>query len=103
MKSITFDKLVEKVAECEKTFGKKSTHSTGETMCLAQKGKSQPHDSSRGEYNKRGCGRNTFRGRGVDTTKVRDPIFIVPRCKKNGSHEANDYRVPWEKIKEYKT
>jgi hypothetical protein len=27
MKSITFDKLVEKVAECEKSFGNKSTHS----------------------------------------------------------------------------
>jgi hypothetical protein len=33
MKSITFDKLVEKVAEREKSFGKKSTHSTGETVC----------------------------------------------------------------------
>jgi hypothetical protein len=64
MKSITFDKLVEKVAEREKAFGKKSTHSTGETVYLAQKEKSKPHDSSRGESNKRGCGRKTFRGRG---------------------------------------
>jgi hypothetical protein len=37
MKSITFDKLVEKVAEHEKAFGKKSTPSTGETVYLAQK------------------------------------------------------------------
>jgi hypothetical protein len=32
MKSISFDKLVEKIAEREKAFGKKSTHSTSETM-----------------------------------------------------------------------
>jgi hypothetical protein len=83
MKSITFDKLVEKVAEHEKAFGKKSSPSTGETIYLAQKDKSKPHDSSRGESNRRGCGRgrNSFRGRGVDTTKVIDPIFIVPIAK----------------------
>jgi hypothetical protein len=51
-KSITFDKLVDKVAECEKSFGKKSTHSISETVCLAHKGKIQTHDSSRGEDNK---------------------------------------------------
>jgi len=32
MKSITFDKLVEKVAKREKSFGKKSAHSTSETF-----------------------------------------------------------------------
>jgi hypothetical protein len=31
MKSMTFDNLVEKVDEREKSFGKKSTQSTGET------------------------------------------------------------------------
>jgi hypothetical protein len=63
IKSITFDKLVEKVAEHEKAFGNKSNHSICETMCLAHKGESQPHDSSRGEGHIRGCGRKTFRGR----------------------------------------
>jgi hypothetical protein len=64
MKSITFDKLVEKVVEHEKSFGNKSTNSIGETVCLAQKDKIKPHDSSIGERNKRGHGRKTFRGRG---------------------------------------
>jgi hypothetical protein len=53
MKSTTFDTLVEKVAEREKTFGKKSTQSTSDTVCLDQKGKNQPHDFSRGEGNKK--------------------------------------------------
>jgi hypothetical protein len=53
MKSITFDKLVEKVAKRKKAFGKKSAPSTGETVYLAHKEKSKPHDSSRGENNKR--------------------------------------------------
>jgi hypothetical protein len=35
MKSITFDKVVEKIVECEKSFGKKLTPSTGETVYLA--------------------------------------------------------------------
>jgi hypothetical protein len=36
MKSITFDKLMEKFAEREKAFGKKSTYSTGETLYLTR-------------------------------------------------------------------
>jgi hypothetical protein len=64
MKSNTFGKLVEKVAECEKDFGKKSTPSTSETVYLAQKEKSKPHYSSRGESNKRGQGRKTIIGNG---------------------------------------
>jgi hypothetical protein len=86
MKSMTFEKLVKKVADREKAFGKKSTPSTGETVYLAQKDKSKQHDSSRGESNRRGRGRGrkSFRGRGVDTTKVIDPIFIVPVAKRMG-------------------
>ena len=55
-KSITFEKLVEKVAKHEKSFGNNSSHYTGDIVCLAQKGKNQPHGSSRGEGRKRGCG-----------------------------------------------
>jgi hypothetical protein len=77
IKSIMFDTLVEKFAEHEKSFGKKSVHPTSEIMCLIQKRKNQSHDYSRGEGNKRGHGRNNFRGRGIDTTKVRDLIFTV--------------------------
>ena len=54
MKSITFDKPMEKVAKREKSFGKKSAPSTGETIYLAQKDKSKQHDSSKGESNRRG-------------------------------------------------
>jgi hypothetical protein len=77
MKSITFDSLVEKVEEHEKAFGKKTTQTTGETVCLARKGKNQSNDSSRGEGSKRGCGRKNFRGKGVGIIKVRDLIFTV--------------------------
>jgi hypothetical protein len=47
MKFITFDMLVEKVAECQKAFQKESSHSTSETVYLNKKEKSKPHDSSR--------------------------------------------------------
>jgi len=77
MKSISFEKLMEKVVECGKVFGNKSSHSTSESKCLKHKEKSKPHDSSRGERKKRGNGINTLRGRGVDTTKVIYPISIV--------------------------
>ena len=36
MKAMTFEKLVEKIAERDKAFGKESNHNE-ETMCLAQK------------------------------------------------------------------
>jgi len=55
---------VEKVVEHEKSFEKKIDQPIRETLCLAQKGKNQSHDYSRGEGSKRGCGRNTFKGRG---------------------------------------
>jgi len=51
-KYITFDNLVEIIAEHEKVFGKKSVQLTRETVGLAQKGNNQSHDSSRGEYSK---------------------------------------------------
>jgi hypothetical protein len=97
MKSITFENLVEKFVECENSFGKKSTPSTSGVVYLAQKEKSKPHDSPRGDKNRRGHGhgRNTFRGRGGDSSNLHCTC-----CKKNGSHEAYDYMVPWDMIKE---
>jgi hypothetical protein len=78
MKSITFDTLVEKVAELEKSFGNKLAHPTRDTiLCLPQKGKNQSHDSSSGEDNKRGRGIKTFKGRGVGTIEVIYLIFTV--------------------------
>jgi hypothetical protein len=100
MKSITFDKLVEKVAEHEKSFGKKSSHSTGETMCLAQKEKSQPHDSSRGEGKQKRTWKKYFQRQGGRHNQGDRSNLHCTHCKNNGSHEANDCRVPWEKIKE---
>jgi hypothetical protein len=67
MKSITFDTLVEKYAKCEKSLGKKSTLSTGETVCLVEKWKNQYY--SRGEGCKRGCRSNNFIGKGVAQPK----------------------------------
>jgi hypothetical protein len=84
LKSITFDTLVEKVVERDKAFGKKTTQTTGESVCLAQKGKNQSHDSSGGEGNKTGRGTNNFRGRGVGTITVRDTIFTVPVAERMG-------------------
>ena len=51
MKDITFDKLVEKIAEREKTFGKKDSISNVETLCLAQK---QQGKTSKDEHSKHG-------------------------------------------------
>lgn len=39
MKSLNFDTLVEKIAECGKAFGKKTTQSNVEVVCFAQKEK----------------------------------------------------------------
>jgi hypothetical protein len=54
LKSITFYKLVKKVVDREKSFGKKSTPSTGEIVYLAKKDKNKPHDFSIVEINIRG-------------------------------------------------
>jgi hypothetical protein len=84
IKSLTFDTLVEKVAKNEKAFGKKSSHPTGETTCLSQKGKNQSHDSSKGEGNKISHGIKNFRGRGVVITEVRDLIFTTTVVERMG-------------------
>jgi hypothetical protein len=73
---------VEKIAECEKDFEKKTIYPTGEIACFAQKGKNQSHDSYRGEGSK----------------SERSDLHCV-HCGKNG-HEAKTCRIPWEKIKE---
>ena len=53
-KSMTFQKLVKKVADHEKAFGKKPSPLTSETVYLGQKDKNKPPDSSRGEISRRG-------------------------------------------------
>jgi hypothetical protein len=99
MKSMTFDTLVEKVVECEKAFGNKSNQSTGETLCLSQKGKSEPHNYFRGEGIKRECGRKNFRGKAGRHNQGERSNLHYTRCERNGSNEENDYKFPWKKIK----
>ena len=89
---------MEKIAEREKAFGKKTIQPTRETMFLSPKGKDQSHDSSVGDGNKRGHGRNKFRGRGVDITMVRDMTFTMPVVPRMDMRQI--YRISWEKITE---
>ena len=77
---------MEKIVEREKAFGNMLASSSN--VYLAEKDKSKPHNYLRGENNKRERGhgrrRKSFRSRGVDTTKVIDPIFIIPVAKRMG-------------------
>jgi hypothetical protein len=54
------------------------------TVYLAQKGKNQSHESSRGEGSKRGRGKKNFKGKGVGIIPVRDLIFNVSIAKRIG-------------------
>jgi hypothetical protein len=66
MKAMTFDTLVDKIVEREKSFWKKESFSTStvETLCLAQKEKKPRGESTRFDNSNRGRGRRPFRGRG---------------------------------------
>jgi hypothetical protein len=75
MKNLTFDKLVEKIVEREKSFGKKESLPNAETLCLAQEGKKSSNDPARHNTSSRGHGRKQFRGRGVKIIKVTDNLF----------------------------
>lgn len=104
MKSFNFDTLVEKIAKCEKAFGKKKTiQSNVEIACLAHKEKKKINDSSRGdsrrESNKRGHGRRQFRGRGGRHNQGERPHRHGTRCNIN-VHEARCCWITWEKISE---
>jgi hypothetical protein len=101
LESLNFDTSVEKIAKCEMAFGKKTAQPTGETVCLAKKGKNQSHDSSRGEGSKRGREKKNFRGGGGGSRHnqgERSDLHYI-RCGKNG-YEAKTCRIPWEKIEE---
>ena len=66
MKAITFDILVDKIAEREKAFVKEESlsNSTIETLCLAQKEHKPRGESAIFEHINRRCGRRPFRGKG---------------------------------------
>ena len=53
-KYLTFDTLVENIADREKSFGKKSSDPTRESLCFVQKEKNQPKYPSKGDSSNRG-------------------------------------------------
>ena len=57
MKSMTFETLVEKIAEREKAFGKKESKPNEKTLCLAQKGHKSKEEFAKDENRSRGRGR----------------------------------------------
>ncbi|XP_059063603.1 uncharacterized protein LOC131856201 [Cryptomeria japonica] len=123
MKDITFDKLVEKIAEREKAFGKKESLPNAETLCLAQQGQPSKDESTRHDTSSRGRGRRQSRGRGgrnyqgdrqhsqpqnqhrdfqYRDNHPRDKQSLqCYRCGKMG-HSASLCRTPWEKIRDKK-
>ena len=78
MKAITFDILVDRIVEREKSFGKKESlsNSTVESLCLAHKEKKPRGESARFKHSNRGHGRRPFRGRGVIIIKEIDNKMI---------------------------
>ena len=95
-KYLTFDNLVEKIADREKAFGKKSSKPAGESPCFAQKAKNQPKDPSKGDSSKRGRGRRNFRGRG-GRSKRSD--LQCKRCGNTG-HTSDQCWASWDSIKD---
>ena len=66
-------------------------------MHLAQREKNQSHDYSRGDRSRKGCGKNNFKARGVDTTMLRDLIFNVFIAERKDMGKKS-CRIPWDKI-----
>jgi len=100
LKDITFDSLVKKFAEREKSFGKKTVpESFEETVCLAHKEKHPAQDSTRGRGGRRGRGRY-FKGRGGRHSQAEKTDLHCIRCKRNGSHDASTCKLPWDKIEQ---
>ena len=56
-KDLTFDTLVENIADKEKAFGNKIRKPTRESLSFSQKEMNHPKDPSKGDSNKRGQGR----------------------------------------------
>ena len=91
-KSMTFDTLIEKIADREKAFGKKTTEHSGESLCFSQKAKNHTKDQSKyhpkGESSKRGRGRRNFRGRGGKNNSSKRSDLKCKCCGKIG-HTAD--------------
>ena len=83
-KSLTFETLVEKIADREKYFGKKTTEHSRESLCFAQKSKNHTKYHPKGESSKRGGGRRNFRGRGGRNNSSKRSDLKCKRCGKIG-------------------
>jgi hypothetical protein len=117
MKAMTFDTLVDKIVEREKSFGKQESFSTStiETLCLAQKAQKPRGESSRFDNNHRDRGSRPFRGRGghyhqgdKQQDDRRPKHFQNDKqslkcymCGKLG-HTSSHCHPPWDKISEKK-
>ena len=117
MKAMTFDTLVDKIVEREKSFGKQESFSTStiETLCLAQKAQKPRGESSRFDNNHRDRGSRPFRGReghyhqGDKQQDDRRPKHFQNdkqslkcyMCGKLG-HTSSHCHPPWDKISEKK-
>ena len=111
LKDIDFDKLVGKIAEREKAFGKKeASHSSNtETLYLAQKYRKPQEESFRNTRGNRGRGRKNYRGRrgrNIQGDRQQNeqqinfsdkPAIKCFRCGNLGHTTAN-CRIPCDKI-----
>ena len=96
MKAMTFETLVEKIAEREKEFGKESKPNE-ETFCLAQKWHKSKEEFAKDENRSRGQGRGQrgqYRGRGGIFNQGEKNFY---RCGKT-CHFASYCRNSWDKI-----
>ena len=88
--SLTCDLLlcVEKIADREKYFGKKTTEHSGESLSFAQKAKNHTKDQSKdhpkGESSMRGNVRRNFRARGGRNNSSKRSYLQCKRCGKTG-------------------
>ena len=78
MKAMTFEMLIEKIAERDKSFGKKECNPNEETLCLAHKGHKPKEEFANDENRSRGWGRGQrgqYRGRGEYLIKERNNVI----------------------------
>ena len=96
--AITFDLFVEKLAECEKVFGRKIDN-PNENVCLAYQENPINQIASRGDHNDRGKGQSQWKK--IDNQNDRQFLYCK-RCGRKGSNEAHECKLSWQKIESFK-